>query len=153
MLSHPTRPASVLAAALLGVVAVALPAAPARAQSPTFNGNGQTGSGDCQGGDSVVNGSRNDITLKGYCRHVTIRGNDNKVLAEMTSSGHISVPGNNNRVEYRLPPGGLEPERTILGSRNEVRLVPGVSETPIPRGGVGGHERGEAGRLRPSASQ
>ena len=145
MHASPIRPAfvpSVVLGALLAALAVAAPglSAPARAQSPTFNGNGQTQSGDCQGGDSVVNGNRNEITLKGYCRHVTVRGNNNHVLIELTSSGHITVPGNDNRIDYRLPPGGLEPERTILGNRNEIRLVPGTSETPVPRGGVSGHE-------------
>lgn len=133
--------AAVAAAVLVLVVPVtSAVTAAAWAQSPTFNGNGQVQRGDCQGGDTVVNGNRNQITLTGYCRRVTVLGNENRILVEMTSGGHISIPGNSNVVEYRLPPGGTAPAQSVFGSRNEVRQAAGTSATPQRRGGVSGRE-------------
>ena len=107
---------------------------PAHAQSPTITSNGTTFAGDCHGGDVFVKGDGNQGTLEGYCRDVTISGNSKRVRVEMTSSSSILVPGRGNKVDYRIPYGGLPPQNTVLGAGNEAQQNVGFSETP--RSGV-----------------
>ena len=78
---------------------------PAHAQGVTVSQSTASVSADCAGGDAVIQGSRNSITLHNSCRSVTVNGSGNSITVDLQARGSITLNGAGNTVSYR-PVGG-----------------------------------------------
>lgn len=99
---------------------------PALAQPAALRGDGQVASMDCGGGEVLLEGSRSTVTLRGSCRALVLRGDDNRVMIELALSARVRVEGQGNRVRWTLARGGPPPVVSISGRDS---LVAPASET------------------------
>jgi outer membrane protein OmpA-like peptidoglycan-associated protein len=78
---------------------------PAHAQGVTVSQSTASVSADCAGGDAVIQGSRDSISLRNSCRSVTVNGSGNSITADLQAGWSITLNGAGNTVSYR-PVGG-----------------------------------------------
>lgn len=107
---------------LLGIVLLAVAAAPALAQ-PTWKleATESTYSYVCSGDDWIaLDGNGNQLSISGECAVIEIRGSDNRVTVEAV--GTIRITGDNNDVRYARTTGGKQkPTIKKKGASNTVR--------------------------------
>lgn len=114
------RPVQWLVAAALAAAPALLPA-PAQAQA-IFTGNGAAASLDCFGGQALIRGSGNRLSIGGACRSLTINGSGNTVAINLAPGGPVRVNGNGNRVLYHYSAG--PPKAQTTGADNQVMPDP-----------------------------
>lgn len=111
------RPVRWLLATALSAACVPLLVGTARAQA-IFTGNGAAASLDCFGGQALVRGSGNRLSIGGACRSLSINGNGNTVAINLAPGGPVRVNGNGNRVLYHYSAG--PPKAQTSGADNQV---------------------------------
>lgn len=122
---------------LAAAFAAAPPLLSARAQAQAiFTGNGAATSLDCFGGQALIRGSGNRLSISGACRSLTINGSDNTVAINLAAGSPVHVTGSGNRVLYQYSAG--PPKSDTSGANNQIlpdtrppRLVT-VLEPPPP---------------------
>jgi len=72
---------------------------------------------DCRGASAVVNGDRNDLTLRN-CDQVTVNGNANTVAVRAV--GAVLINGGDNRLSWEQAADGRRPRITDNGRGNTV---------------------------------
>ena len=100
----------------------------------------------CVGRDVLIRGDRNNVTLHGGCRSVTVEGNANQVQAELEPAAPIMLTGADNDLAFVLVAPGPDPLVTVsAGSDRAYRVEQlGVGGAPVATpGGIvapgGGH--------------
>ncbi len=87
----------------------------------TASPGGDTGSAiDCAGGDASVAGDGKQLVIHGACRSLTVRGDGNRIEADLAPRAHVLVQGDNNAVRYRLIGGTEAAHVAIIGDRDVV---------------------------------
>lgn len=100
---------------VLATLILLLVSTPILAQTAVVRGDGQAVTADCAGGDALIEGSRNTITLRGACRALVLRGDANRVTVEYAPSASVRVEGQGNRVAWTLAGAGPAPAVSISG--------------------------------------
>lgn len=85
------------------------------ADSAQLAGERQTITLDCNGGPATIAGTRNQITLLGGCRALTIRGEASVVRASLAASAQVLIEGNAIALIYRVAGAGAPPTITLNG--------------------------------------
>lgn len=109
---------SVASLAILVAAACGIPSA--RAQTAAVNGSGQTQDLDCAGGDALVNGSSNRVSVHGECHSLRVNGSDNVIEIELTAGAPVAIAGNSNHVLYAATGGGVGPSVSTQGTGNQI---------------------------------
>ncbi len=81
---------------------------------------------DCRGRGVSVMGNGNTLTLRGTCRKVDVKGNDNIISVEAVQA--IETTGNHNRVTWNRAADGESPSTSDLGNGNAIRRA----TAPLP---------------------
>ena len=81
---------------------------------------------DCRGRGVSVMGNGNTLTLRGTCRKVDVKGNDNIISVEAVQA--IETTGNHNRVTWNRAAEGESPTTSDLGNGNAIRRA----TAPLP---------------------
>ena len=103
--------------------------APGAAAAVSVQSDGDTRSLACDGGDALVEGSRNDLRFTGGCRGLSVRGDGNIIVIELAPSAALDIRGNANRIRYTL---GAPPALRVTGSSTELQRVEAVSPPAPP---------------------
>ena len=96
----------------------------ARADAPehVINAAAETVTVDCgDGGQVVVNGSTNTVTVTGGCAKVVVNGSANTVAID--AADKIAVTGSGNKVTYKKGHTRKAPKVARLGTGNKVARV------------------------------
>jgi len=83
-----------------------------------FSGLNRSGIAYCAGQHVEFNGDKSRIVLRGGCRSLTIRGNNNDVTVEIQAGGSIEVRGRGNTVHWHLSTGTQQPMLRDFGRNN-----------------------------------
>jgi len=81
---------------------------------------------DCRGRGVSVMGNGNTLTLRGTCRKVDVKGNDNIISVEAVQA--IETTGNHNRVTWNRAADGQSPSTSDLGNGNAIQRA----TAPLP---------------------
>jgi len=81
---------------------------------------------DCRGRGVSVMGNGNTLTLRGTCRKVDVKGNDNVISVEAVQA--IETTGNHNRVTWSRAADGDSPTTSDLGNGNAIQRA----TAPLP---------------------
>lgn len=81
---------------------------------------------DCRGRGVSVMGNGNTLTLRGTCRKVDVKGNDNIISVEAVQA--IETTGNHNRVTWSRAADGESPTTSDLGNGNAIQRA----TAPLP---------------------
>jgi hypothetical protein len=81
---------------------------------------------DCRGRGVSVMGNGNTLTLRGTCRKVDVKGNDNVISVEAVQA--IETTGNHNRVTWSRAADGESPTTSDLGNGNAIQRA----TAPLP---------------------
>jgi hypothetical protein len=81
---------------------------------------------DCRGRGVSVMGNGNTLTLRGTCRKVDVKGNDNIISVEAVQA--IETTGNHNRVTWNRAAEGESPSTSDLGNGNAIQRA----TAPLP---------------------
>jgi hypothetical protein len=81
---------------------------------------------DCRGRGVSVMGNGNTLTLRGTCRKVDVKGNDNIISVEAVQA--IATTGNHNRVTWNRATEGESPSTSDLGNGNAIQRA----TAPLP---------------------
>ena len=99
----------------------------------------------CPGRDVLIRGDRNNVTLHGGCRSVTVQGDGNQVQAELQPAAPITLNGADNDLAFVLVAPGPDPLVTVtpeatapIASSNWGRRAPVATPGGIVAPG-GGH--------------
>lgn len=71
----------------------------------------------CNGDSCTIFSNNCTIRLNGYCRVLSVTGNNNEVICENVAA--VSITGNNNTVTWKA--GTKLPSLSVLGNQNETR--------------------------------
>ena len=105
----------------------ATPAAKAASGPPVVVSDEKaTKSIDCRGRGVSVMGNGNTLTLRGTCRKVDVKGNDNIISVEAVQA--IETTGNHNRVTWTRAAEGESPSTSDLGNGNAIQRA----TAPLP---------------------
>lgn len=115
---------------IVATLVLLLISAPVLAQSAAVRADGQVVEADCAGGEALIEGSRNTVTLRGACRALFLRGDANRVAVELAPSASVRVEGQGNRVTWTLAGPGLPPVVSVSG-RDSV-AAPASTTAPSP---------------------
>lgn len=109
---------AVAVAVFLAGVSIARAAASPQKQT-VVNDASQTVSVDCgEGGDVVINGGHNRVTVTGGCAKVTVASDDNTIAIDAVDK--IMLNGANNKVTYKRAWKGKAPKVEKVGANNQV---------------------------------
>jgi hypothetical protein len=89
------------------------------ADSAQLVGERQTLTLDCNGGPATIAGSRNQITLLGACRALTLRGEASVVRASLAAAAQVSIEGNAIALIYSVQGAGTPPLIILHGMGSE----------------------------------
>lgn len=85
------------------------------AGSAQLVGEGQKITLDCNGGPATLAGTRNQITLLGSCRALTVRGEASVVRASLAASAPVLIEGNAIALIYSVAGAGAPPTISLNG--------------------------------------
>ena len=84
-----------------------------------FDGAGQRSTLDCDGGQAIVSGASNELTITGPCNGLTLQGASNIIRIDLTSAASISVEGASNEIIWTAP-SGSKPKIRSVGAANQI---------------------------------
>jgi hypothetical protein len=85
------------------------------ADSAELTGDGQNLTLDCAAGAVSLAGARNRIDLRGQCRALTLRGEDNLIRASFVPGAQVLIEGNAIDLIYNVANSGPPPVVTVHG--------------------------------------
>lgn len=91
---------------------------------------------DCAGSDVRIQGDYGLFVLRGGCAAITIKGDSNKVQAEIEPGAHITVNGAASTVAYAVIGGGTDAIASVSGAESRVWRIPALGEAAEPRPGA-----------------
>lgn len=103
-----------------------------------LEGNGQQRSFDCSGRDVVLRGERNQVTLTGGCRSLTVEGNTNDIRAALEPGARVVVRG--DVVNLTWSQAGEGPEPTLRAEGRQINVQRSAQAIAAPAGQLGRRE-------------
>ncbi len=94
-----------------------------------FNGDGQTRDMQCSGTTVYINGSRGEFILRGGCKALYIRGDNNLVHAELVPGAEIGLQGSQSNVYVVLTGAGPSPRLLVSGTNSHAFLVRHIDDS------------------------
>jgi outer membrane protein OmpA-like peptidoglycan-associated protein len=92
----------------------------------------------CAGRDVLIRGSRNNTTLRGGCRSVTVEGDGNQVQAELQPGAPLMLNGADNDLAFVLVSPGPDPEVRVTAGSDRAYRVQQLGEGGLPVATPGG---------------
>jgi outer membrane protein OmpA-like peptidoglycan-associated protein len=94
-----------------------------------FNGDGQKRDMQCSGATVYINGSRGEFILRGGCKALYIRGDNNVVHVELVPGAEIGLQGSLSNVYVTLTGAGPSPRLLVSGTNNHAFLVRHIDDS------------------------
>ncbi len=110
-------------------------AAPA-ADTASLSGNSLTLELDCAGKSVTLQGTRSTIRLRGACSALTVRGEANRVHADLAANASVLVEGNGISLVYTVAGDGVPPAMSVRGMGSSVTREGGQTPPVVLPTGV-----------------
>lgn len=110
-------------------------------------GDGQQQDQDCAGRDVLLQGSDDNVTLRGGCRSLSITGSDDHVQMRIVPGSRIAITGDHDVVTFVLTSEGPDPIVSVSGADSHAWRVRRLGD--LPNAGI---EIGAAGAVVPGGA-